>query len=164
MREINKKGLSEIVSYVLLISISLSLAGMVYFWLIKYVPSDTSSIECDENIGLIVRGYNYSCELNTLNLTIENKGLFDVAGYVVRVSNLSLAKLGLFTLNKSGKPMIAGEVYYDYYRFSNKTDELPSKEIKGDLTLVDVQPFLKKNGKTVYCSNYISKQSLSCFS
>jgi hypothetical protein len=58
---------------------------------------------------------------------------------------------------------MAGEIYEDYYAFVNQTDEMPGKKINGDLTLVDIQPLLKKNGKTIYCSNYIAKQTLSCF-
>ncbi|VVB80261.1 Uncharacterised protein [uncultured archaeon] len=157
-----KRAVSEIVAYVLLISISLSLAGMVYVWLKDYVPSENGLAECEENVGLVIRDYNYSCATKSLNLTIENKGLFDVDGYIIRVNNLTLAKLGLYTLNRTGKPLAAGEVYSDYYSLVNQTDEIPHKNISGYLTFVDVQPFLKKNGKNVYCSNYISKQSLSC--
>lgn len=162
MFRLNKKAVSEIVAYALLISISLSLAGMVFIWLKNYMPQDTSSIECEENIGLIIKDYYYSCDNKTLNLTLENKGLFDIAGYVIRVNNFTLAKIGIYTLNKTGKFLFAGEVHKESYLFANQTDELLPKPIGGYLTFVEVQPFLVKEGKKVYCSNFVSKQTLSC--
>lgn len=157
-----KRALSELIAYVLLISISLSLAGIVFIWLKGYLPSENPSVECEENVGLIIRDYNYSCDAKSLNLTIENKGLFDVDGYILRVNNITYAKLGIYTLNRSGRSLYAGEIYTDFYQFANQTDEVLPKSISGYLTFVDLQPILIKDKKRVYCSNFISKQSLSC--
>lgn len=158
----NKRAVSEVVAYVLLISISLTLASMVFVWLKGYLPSDNSPIECEENVALIIKDVNYSCNDKSLNFSVQNKGLFDVSGYITRVNNISAASLGIYTLNKTGVSLVTGDSYREYYSHANQTDEIPSKTIGGVLTLLEVQPFLIKNGKVVYCNNFVAKQSLSC--
>lgn len=157
---LNKKALSEVVAYVLLISISLSLASGVYIWLKNYVPHENAlEVECEENVALIISEYNYSCA-GQLNLTLKNRGLFDVDGYILRVSNISGATIGVYTLNKTGTNIGVGESKVDIYN-EFKTDPV-NQEITGQLTLLDLQPIIKRKDKLVYCSNFISKQTLTC--
>ncbi len=82
----NKKGVSEIVSHVLLIVIAIGIATLVYAFLQAYVPKEKP--ECKEGISLIIE--NATCTnsagQNILKLTLENKGLFKVDKAFIRIS------------------------------------------------------------------------------
>jgi len=77
----NKKAVSEIISYVLLIVIAIAIAGMVFAYLKVYVPKQKP--ECKENIYL--SALDFSCDGELLNLTLVNKGYFTVDGVYIRV-------------------------------------------------------------------------------
>jgi hypothetical protein len=155
----NKKGVSEIVSYVLLISITFGIAGMVYAWLVYYVTPG-EEIKCDEGIALTIRSYNYDCATKALNLSLQNRGLFDVDGYIIRLNNNSKAELGVYTLNKTGTNISTGTTLTYYY--SNSSNLESNKRMMGNMTFIEVQPFTKQRGNlTVYCDNVV-KQKVSC--
>lgn len=78
----NKKALSEIVAYVLLIVISLALASGVYVWLKAYVPNERQT--CSEDISLSVKTYSCNITEKLITLTIENKGFFATEGFFIR--------------------------------------------------------------------------------
>ena len=73
----NKKGVSLIISYVLLLVMTISMAAMVYGWL-KYQAKLPEEIKCPEGIGL---PFIYTCNQTHMNLTVINKGLHAVDGY-----------------------------------------------------------------------------------
>jgi len=81
----NKKGVSIIIGYVLLIAFAVIMGAVVYSGLRTYVPTET--VECPDGVSLFVQDSNY-CG-NQLNLTIRNNGRFNVAGYYVLASNSS---------------------------------------------------------------------------
>lgn len=154
----NKKGVSEIVSYVLLISITFGISGMVYAWLVYYVTPG-EEIKCDEGIALTIRSYDYNCATKALNLSLQNRGLFDVDGYIIRLNNNSKAELGVYTLNKTGANISTGATLTYSYNYSKLES---SKIMGGNLTFIEVQPFTKQKGNmTVYCDNVV-KQKVSC--
>jgi len=155
-----KKGVSEIVSYVLLISITFAIAGMVYSWLIFYVTPG-KEIKCDEGISLTIRSYYYNCSTHALNLSLQNRGLFDIDGYLVRVTNQTGSTIGTYTLNKTGKNLSTGVTYRDYYPDSSNLND-SKKKLGGNISFVEVQPFAYKNSTApTYCEN-IAKQKISC--
>jgi hypothetical protein len=156
----NKLALSEVVGYVLLISMSLALAGAVYAWLMYYVTPG-QEVSCDEDVAVIIRDFNYSCASGSLNLTLENRGMFNVAGYTVRVNNRTGAKNGVYTINKTGQALKVGQIVFDYYSPINDQSTFPVSAISGDLTIVEVQPIMIKNNVVIACEQ-VSKQSLSC--
>jgi len=157
----NKRGISEIVGYVLLISISFALAGMVFTWLRFYVTPG-EELSCDEGVSISIRGYNYSCGVNpkTLNITLKNDGRFNIAGYIIRVSNKTgETKLGVYTLNQTGKPIQVGNVTSDYY--NEIKDVVRLIDIEGTITFIEVQPYILEEDTKVYC-NDVSKQTITC--
>ncbi len=85
----NKRGISEVVSYVLLIVIAIGIAGTVYTYLKIYVPKEKP--ECKEGIDLIINRANCvnNNAQNILTLTLENKGLFKVDKAFVRIGESS---------------------------------------------------------------------------
>jgi len=77
----NKKAVSNIIGYLLLVAIVIVISMIVYQWLKTYVPTD--AIQCDEGVSIGIDDYNYDCEDNALNLTIKNSGRFSTGGYYI---------------------------------------------------------------------------------
>ena len=149
----NKKGVSTMVAYVMLISITIALAAILYPWLkSQVIPGE--ELKCDDGISLIIREYNYNCTTNTLNLTLQNKGLFTADGFIVRVSNQDNAEFGIYILNKSFEEIKVAET--KNYQWQIDTAEIISK-----LTFVEVQALQIIDQKEVLCSS-VDEQVLSC--
>jgi hypothetical protein len=71
----NKKGISELLSYVLLITIALAMAGGVYAYLMFYAENPgLPEPECDVSVALV----DYYCDQSWIYLTLENTGLHSV--------------------------------------------------------------------------------------
>ena len=85
----NKLGVSLMISYVLLVVIAISMAGLLYIWLQTYIPEE--QLECPEGVSLVVRDFSCGQGLNNEDLgyfTIElqNKGFYDIDGFYIRFS------------------------------------------------------------------------------
>lgn len=81
----NKKGLSIIIGYILLIGISISMSILVYQWLKTYVPKD--AIKCSEGTSLFIKEIIYDCTNSRLDITTKNNGKFNIDGYFIHASN-----------------------------------------------------------------------------
>ncbi len=79
----NKKGISEMIGYVLLIVIALSLSVLVYIYLEKLTPK--GKIECPEGVSISIRTAECNSETNQLKLEFFNNGLFKVDGVYVKL-------------------------------------------------------------------------------
>ncbi len=80
-----KRGVSEIVSYVLLVIVAVTMSVIVYSYLSVYVPKEKP--ECQEDVGLIVKNYSCSALGNQLNITLLNKGFFKIDASYIRISS-----------------------------------------------------------------------------
>ncbi|MDO8508333.1 MAG: hypothetical protein Q7S27_01465 [Nanoarchaeota archaeon] len=78
----NKRGVSEVVSYVLLIIIAMAIAGIVYGFLMVYVPKEKP--ECKEGIDIIVNDVECT-ENGLLKIVLENRGLFEITKAYIRI-------------------------------------------------------------------------------
>ncbi len=78
-----KKGVSEMIGYVLLVTIAIAMSVIVFTWLKGYVPTET--IECSDGVSLFVKDYKYECLTGTdkLTITLKNNGRFSVSGYLI---------------------------------------------------------------------------------
>ncbi len=151
----NKKALSNLVAYVLLIGITISLSVMVYGWLKFYVESE-EVIECPSNVNIVISGYECSSGAGgNLTVRLKNKGMFTIDGFVLRVHNRTDAEFGIYTFDDVGDLLKPGEEVTKVYDFSN-----PSFGSVGNITLIDVQPFLNE-GERAVCSIHAS-QVVTC--
>lgn len=147
----NKKAVSEIVSYVLLIVIALSLAAGVYTFLKTSVPNpDNEQEKCSEDTSLSLSDYECTPqEDKIITLTLENKGLFNIDGFTITATNNPDA-LAITMLNTSeGKPeeIQPGRYYFeptlklgDFRKVSFSYTGL------NNIAKIRVRPFV--NGKT----------------
>ena len=138
----NKKGVSEIVSYVFLIVITISLSLLVFAWLKNYIIQPEKN--CPDGVSLIVSDYNCS---GTLVLNLRNKGLFDIDGFILRYSNNS--KPPSILLSDRG-----GDYFY-YGKHGLKPNENYSFSYKysGVITRIDLLPIKYVDNKTLVCTS-----------
>jgi len=161
----NKRGLSNIVGYVLLISITIALSVIVYGWLRFYVsPEDIDT--CSEGVNVIIR--SYECFLpgadglgGRIIVTLKNKGLFTVDGYEVRVHDRMGANFGIYTFDDTGVEILPGEEHTETYVFAEhkqyeESTNLDTYELDV-VTLLEVQPFIVE-GENIRCKSYASQE------
>ena len=142
----NLKGISVLISYVLLVVLSIAMAAIVYT-VIRYKSTLPEEIKCPEGTSIYL--YNYSCDagLNKLNLTIKNNGFFNISGVSVRVFNST----GICNQTRYGfsPPMSPNEIEEINIICSNPTK-------------VSILPFRGEIGREIYCSNALIEQQISC--
>ena len=152
-----KKGLSNMVAYVLLITITIALSVLVYNWLQFYVGASDLE-ECPDGVNLVIQNYTCSKVQNgNVNVTLKNKGLFEVDGFILRVHDRIDADFGFYTLNSSGSVISVGGTDSKNYLFS----DYPSDGFT-DVTLIEVQPIIVgDDGRNISCPSFTA-QSVVC--
>jgi len=93
----NKKGVSVVIGYVLLITFGIILSFVVYTYLKTYIPSEIMG--CPEGASIFLK--DYSCTDNQLNITLKNNGKFNLEGYFIHGTNSSEENLATVNLAKS---------------------------------------------------------------
>lgn len=100
-----KRGVSEVVSYVMLILIAIAIAGLVFIFMKGFVPK--AKAECKDGIEVILT--EATCRPDPLDATkdeliiqLENRGLFKVHEAFIRLGELSAETKKSF--NSQGQP------------------------------------------------------------
>lgn len=85
----DKKGVSEVVSYVLLIIIVVAISAFVFNYIRLLIPKDKP--ECPEDVSIVFEKVSCSSGLNSTNLTLvlTNKGFWTVDAAYIRFGNES---------------------------------------------------------------------------
>lgn len=91
----DKKGISIMIGYVLLISSAIIIGAIVYNWMKTYVPAE--SIECPDGVSIFINDLN--CVNSQLNLTLKNNGRFEIDGYFIHATNSSTQELATIDLS-----------------------------------------------------------------
>jgi len=76
----DKRGVSEVIGYVILISLAVIISVAVFVWFKSYVPTD--SLKCPDGVSLIIESAKLS--ESSMEIIISNNGLFNVDGYILR--------------------------------------------------------------------------------
>jgi|WetSurMetagenome_2_1015567.scaffolds.fasta_scaffold408254_2 hypothetical protein len=93
----NKKGISIVIGYVLIIVISIVMSAIVYQWLRTYVPKDVGT--CPEGTSMFINDINYNCVTGRITVTVKNNGRFGLDGYFIHASNRSDEKLSTIDIS-----------------------------------------------------------------
>jgi FlaG/FlaF family flagellin (archaellin) len=115
----DKRGISLVIGYVLLISISIIMSIIVYQWLKTYVPKD--AIACPEGTSIFIKNTHYDCINNILNVTVKNNGKFSIDGYFIHASNVTDEE-ALAIIDISSRIMSGGNISGSSVRFSEVTE------------------------------------------
>ena len=96
-----KKAVSTIIGYILLITFALVIAGAVYQWLKTYVPKE--GLKCPDEVSLYVSDYAFDATLNELSLTLKNNGHFGIGGIFIYYSTSSSQEIASYDLSEKIK-------------------------------------------------------------
>lgn len=169
-----KKAVSEMVSYAILIVITLSAAVGVYSWLKWQVPNCGDDGDCliakDCNEDTYLRLDDYQCIGNLIILNLSNNGRFNVSGIMFVVAEDG-SKIPDIYLNKDGgKGTRPGEYIFDNpvgpgQQVSINFSSLSSKNLYLEkIEKMQMQIFVYENSKRVLCKNVIINEKLqNCF-
>jgi len=171
-----KRGVSEMIGYILMISFAVVISSIVYLWLRSYVPQQ--QLECPSDVSIMVK--NYSCDLNShlLTINLKNNGKFSVGGVFVNIKNdpnLKIATIDISDYISSGSAVPIG---LGVIRFRQLADLEPNDETSlvfdltsanlGTIYSVDISPirWQEENNKPqqVICGDSkITEQLTDCF-
>jgi hypothetical protein len=174
----NKKGVSIMIGYVLLISIAVIMGGVMYVWMKSYVPSG-EEIECQEGTSLIIKDYSYSCSTKELNLTLFNNGRFNLGGYYIYASNNSNQTLATINVYSYLIETQIPKAYQNYgsviFNRNNNNTFIPNSQIVHSYNLlnlrttnfIEISParYEDYKGRPRFAScgaSYKTKQNLVC--
>lgn len=96
-----KKGLSQMIGYILLIALAVIMSALVYRWMKTYTPKDV--IQCPDGVSVFIKDVYYDCAKQEINLTLKNNGKFSIAGYFIHVTNKSNQELATIDLSSGIK-------------------------------------------------------------
>ena len=160
----DKRAISGMVSYVLLVIIAVGVSVGVFAYLSLYVPKEKP--RCLDDVGLIIE--RAQCIVNTttrIELTLVNKGLFTVDAAYIRVGMQGRTvrsqineKAGFF-LNEPGtseKGLKPGRTYTQSYEVSAALIS------RNGTYLLEVQPAVWKDGQLALCDKSVIVQELHC--
>jgi len=167
-RKMNKRAVSLMVSYVLLIVIGMALATLVYIWLEKVIDV-TPTPECPENTRLMILGY--TCDTDKITVDVKNNGLFNVTGYYIR-GTPDASKQAVFGLKfVGGVPLEDGSYYFGITGSARdlKPDEHEESTFSydvggmdgGNIQKIEIQPFRIQEENLALCGNPIP-QDVTC--
>ena len=138
----NKKGVSEMVAYVLLIIIAISLSVLVYAWMKNSIWKQPK--ECPGDVSLTISDYTCDTTNKKIILTLQNNGLFNINGFLARISNTTnSAKVYELKNNNTGR-----REFYFQNGIQNfiKPNEQSTQSIYytqyNQITRLEIQPFV----------------------
>lgn len=112
----NKKGVSIMIGYVLLLVFAVVMGVITFAWLKSYVPAE--ALNCPEGVSIFINEATFNDSTSELNLSLVNNGRFDIAGYFIHasVSEQDLPTIDLssylnegFSGKKFGNSVIIGD-------------------------------------------------------
>lgn len=161
----DKRGISEVVSYVLLVVIAISISVFVYVYIEVLVPKNNAS--CEEDTSLVP--IDAICEISSseiiLTLTLENKGRHTIEAAYVRVGpqnskvknlvNKNDIYLNAFSGTKAG--LLPGAKMLGIYKAT-----LSSVPLSTGLNELEIQPAVQTDKGIALCDNAVVTQTISC--
>ena len=165
----DKKGVSLMIGYVLLIIIAISLSIAVYAFLVLYLPSEEPG--CPEDIKIIVN--EVSCIWSSgdgkwqIEVSVTNKGLFGIDGIFIRVGDKD--RIYKEVVNEDDEEFLTGGGLppgekrtlgnYNLAEWSGGQSNAPTNYE------IEIEPFifeLDKSNKPQLCSHNLVTKNLIC--
>ena len=151
----NKKAVSIIVAYTILIVVAIGISAIVYSSLKLYLPSDKET--CPEQISIRIEEAN--CSGGNLTVLLSNTGLFNISAVYIRFQNSSRIVRNQLNPNEGiliVPPQSPNQVWeMGPYDISNITTS------SGQYT-VEVQPAVIVKQKVALCVNAVVTEDVFC--
>ena len=102
----NKKSVSPMIAYILLVVGAIAMGGLVYQWMKSYVPAD--EVKCDDGVSVLIESAICTEDggIYNLDLKIKNNGRFSIAGVYIKATKDMEAKIATENL------VLEGNVYF----------------------------------------------------
>lgn len=159
----NKRALSEMVSYVILIVVALGLAAGVYGWMKIYIP-DGEKESCPTDSAISINDYSCDNVSKIISITLKNNGLFSIDGFFIKGSNSSESPIiGLERAEGIPGSLVKGR--YDFENSLEPNSIIIANFSYGDvspLLKVKVQPFVIGEKNILLCENIITEDLSGC--
>ena len=150
----SRRGISEMVSYVMLIVIALGLSVLVYNYLVNYVPKD--KVTCSDDISVTIK--QIACNSTNERITFEflNNGLFDIDFLYVRIikENQSVGQnIAKIALNPALNPSLSS------IQTINSISQIKNQPGKYS---IELQPAVWIKKQLALCENSVYSQQIQC--
>lgn len=166
----NKKGVSVMIGYILLISMAVVMSIIAFQWLKTYVPKE--GLSCPDGVSLFVK--SSTCTANELEITLKNNGKFNVSGYVIRASTQPGQEVA--TTDLSRNITFGGTQYQSssvIFKVSSENTFGPTSEAQHKYDISGITPYFieiipmrfeteDNKFRVAICSNQKIKEELSC--
>jgi|TARA_Y100000310_G_scaffold344913_1_gene460477 hypothetical protein len=164
----NKRGISIMIGYVLLITVTMVISGIVYQWVKTYVPAEKA--DCPDGVSVFLKETVYDCTNKELTLTLKNNGRFNIAGYLIHGTinvsqELASEDLSEYTPLGEGKKAVLLPTLDNSMK--------PNDEINNVFNLnstsfnqiysIDIIPIRFQDKKRVNCAEGRVKETLTCY-
>lgn len=154
----NKKAVSEVVSYVVLIVIAIAIAAFVYPY-IKNLVVPPEKETCPENVFLSIE--QVLCDVSEQNLSIQfvNRGLFSVSGAYVRLGEPNATARQQINQGQEifPRPLPPDETITYKYHWPATIGTQPGQY------MIEIQPAILKNRQIALCQGpAIVVQGITC--
>lgn len=156
----DKKALSEIVGYVILILIAITLSLLVYGFMKNLLPK--FSQECPSEISLAVDDYACDVVEKKIALDIKNTGTYNVEGFIIKAKNKTEG-LAINPLEQIGSLGEQGSVFTEPIL---KPGEIQAYEFSyarhRRIEQIEIEPFkiIPKQAAPALCKEAVITQSI----
>lgn len=168
----NKKGVSVVIGYILLIAFGVIMSLIVYNYLKTYIPKDTLS--CPNEVSIFIKELKCNSSTGNLSLELKNNGNFNLEGYFIygttsATQELAVQDLSIFLKNNAGSIKLGNSVAFS----TAKNSFSPNEEVFNNFTLdypiysIEIIPTRFQGQGTkenlISCSDARIKQKLNCW-
>ena len=170
--EIKKKGVSLMISYVLLISIAIALAIAIFSWL-NLISNVEPLKECNEGTSLILSSYYCNKTEHTITISVKNNGRFNIDGFILAITNDTKKIPDVYLKPNVSATKIKGGYWYFYAPLKpgniNATKfEMKEEKIEGEwedvdfkyIRIIKLQPFIKYKDRIIVCEDAVIEQEI----
>lgn len=156
-KNLNKKGVSLLIGYVLLIVIAIALSTIVYAYLKLYIPKERA--ECPNDISLFIDETSCVISAQEIKFTLSNTGFFNVSGAFLKIGPEDRAVK--FQLNRDKEifsdPLSPGSELEFVFEIPNELNVVENQRYE-----IEVEPAQVIERKLVPCENAIVNQPITC--
>jgi len=167
---IGKKAVSELIGVVLMISMAIVMAGMVYGFMKFYVQKPIPEDLCPDGVSIIISDYKCLENSMMINITFKNQGRFDINQVLIKINNESgkPAVYPLFEMKLQDGEFI--EIPFIYVPFSEalfsgeEETKTFSYEKYSKIEIIEIEPTkgTDKYGRPILCQKAITTIPVKC--
>jgi len=159
LRKKRKKGVSVVVSYVLLIVITLSLSIGGYIWLKRMIIAPES--ECPEGVSILIE--NYECLGDRgITLNLENTGRFNIDGVLIKASTSATGVISCVLGAGKGEPVFFVDNSQPSPLKPGEKKEIKESydRCKPSISAIEMTPIKLYKGNTLLCDKSVVSQDV----